>query len=179
MSDLYINYYPIIKKTVFGIIKDSNAVEDVINDSFVKLIEKVSTLQGLKCYQLTSYIVYTSRNTALNFVKRRGAELNRTFYGAEEDVAETLASASYTPELAYFSKERGEMLGKALEQLSDRDRDLLYFKYTMDMTCQEIAKLIGVKPDSVKVLIKRARDRAFILLKDEEEFRRVKSFPAE
>lgn len=60
MAELYINYYPIIKKTVFGIVNDYNMVEDVINDALVKLIGKISTLRGLKCYQLTTYIVYTS-----------------------------------------------------------------------------------------------------------------------
>ena len=98
----------------------------------------------------------------------------RFFFGMEEDLAETVEDTAYTLEVAYCIKERIDELGVVLEKLSKKDRDLLHYKYFLEMTDKEISELICVKPESVKTLMKRARDRALILLKEEDEFHHAK-----
>ena len=52
MLNLYNDYYGLVRKTIYGITRNTTEVEDLINDTFIKLIEKVSLLQTLDCCRL-------------------------------------------------------------------------------------------------------------------------------
>lgn len=69
MLNLYKNYYGLAKKTIYNMIDGKNDVEDLINDVFIKLIEKISLLRTFERCKLTSYIVYTIRSIAINLFK--------------------------------------------------------------------------------------------------------------
>ena len=55
-------------------------------------------------------------------------------------------------------------VGRALGSLRARDRDLLWFAYAQGMTHAEIAKVIGVKAASIRLMLFRARARLHALL---------------
>lgn len=44
MLSLYNNYYGLVRKTVYNITHDADNAEDLINDTFIKLIEKISLI---------------------------------------------------------------------------------------------------------------------------------------
>ena len=81
IMDLYINYYGLVFSKIKNITNSTNDVEDLVNDTFVKLIGKISLLRTLSDYKVTTYIVYTAKSTALNFVKRKGIQNKLIFYG--------------------------------------------------------------------------------------------------
>ena len=71
MLNLYYDYYGLVRKTVYNITHDADHVEDLINDTFIKLIEKISLIRTLDSCKRTAYIVYTSKSVAINFIKHR------------------------------------------------------------------------------------------------------------
>ena len=71
MLNLYHDYYGLVRKTVYNITHDADHVEDLINDTFIKLIEKISLIRTLDSCKRTAYIVYTSKSVAINFIKHR------------------------------------------------------------------------------------------------------------
>jgi RNA polymerase sigma-70 factor, ECF subfamily len=56
-------------------------------------------------------------------------------------------------------------VGRALDHLKPRDRDLLWLAYTMGLSHAEMAQALGVKMGSVKLLLFRARARLATLLR--------------
>ena len=50
-------------------------------------------------------------------------------------------------------------VGRALDALRPRDRDLLWLAYTLGLSHAEMARTLGVKTGSVKLLLFRARAR--------------------
>ena len=62
MLDLYKNYYNLVRKTVFSLTHDNQDIEDLTDDVFVKLIDKISLIRSFECCKTTAYVVYTSRS---------------------------------------------------------------------------------------------------------------------
>ena len=53
-----------------------------------------------------------------------------------------------------------ELLNKVLESLEERDRVLLTGKFYLRLSDEELAEMVGCKPDSVRMLVKRAKQKA-------------------
>lgn len=48
IMNLYKDYYGLVRKTIYSITHDANNTEDLINDTFIKLIEKTSLIRSTK-----------------------------------------------------------------------------------------------------------------------------------
>ena len=64
--------------------------------------------------------------------------------------------------------ERVDLLSRGLEKLLQRDRDILMYRYILEMSDEEIAGLLNIKPGSVRMCLSRARKNAFAVLEAEE-----------
>lgn len=140
-------------------------VDDLIQDAFLKLIPKIPLLMTLNHYQRTSYIVYTLRHVYLDYIRKKSRRSKHMFLGAAEDLAPALMATG--DEYAHI--EMHEELEQALFQLTERDRNLLCFKYYMEMTDKEIAYLSGIPADHVRQYVARARHRALRYLSEGEK----------
>lgn len=169
MERLYINYYALMRKYAYEISQDAGQVDDIINDTCIKLINKISLLRTFNSCILTSYIVYTVRSVAIDFIKHRAIVSKWIFYGADDDMIESIPDNNNTPEDILFSKENFDGLYEALDQLSERDRTILQFKYFFDMSDKEIAVVFDIKIDCVRGYLSRARKRAYKLLRKERK----------
>ncbi|MPY19909.1 RNA polymerase sigma factor [Paenibacillus glucanolyticus] len=160
IAHLYKKYYPLLKKQAHSIIWDYGMIDDLIQDAFLKLIPKIPLVRTLNDYQRTSYIVYTMRHVCLDYIRKKSRRSKHTFLGATEDIAPVLTATGN--EFAHI--EIHEVLEQALFQLTERDRNLLCFKYYMEMTDKEIAHLSGIPADHVRQYVARARRRAIRFL---------------
>ena len=50
-------------------------------------------------------------------------------------------------------------LSNALLKMSERDKELLTYRYTMEMSSKEISKITGIKESNVNSYIRRAREK--------------------
>ena len=66
-----------------------------------------------------------------------------------------------------IQQENSQELFKAIAQLPEQKRDLIYMKYVLDMSIEEIAQQFGVKPASVRVYLHRIRQQAKSMLRKE------------
>jgi len=160
MLKLYENYYALIRQTVYGITHDWKDIDDLLNDTFVRLIKKTSLLRTLDCCRTASYVVYTSRSVAINFIKHRDVQNKHTYFGAESDLSEELADPDEAFETRIARQNEIESLCGVIAKLPERQKDLLYFKYILEMPDGEIAENFGISPDSVRQYLTRARRAA-------------------
>lgn len=76
-TELYMRYKPVLFREASKLTDDFNIVEDLIHDSFVKLIEKEDLLRTFNGCTLRTYIVYTVRNTSISFIRKKARESGR------------------------------------------------------------------------------------------------------
>lgn len=164
ITHLYKRYYPLMKKQAHSFVWDYGMVDDLIQDAFLKLIPKIPLLRTLNDYQRTSYIVYTLKHVCLDYIRTKSRRSKYTLLGTTKDIAPVLMATEN--EFAHI--EIHEALEEALFQLTERDRNLLCFKYYMEMTDKEIEHLSGIPADHVRQYVARARHRALRFLSEGE-----------
>jgi len=168
MLNLYQDYYALVRSTVYKVMRCENDIDDLVEDTFVKLIEKISLLRKFDCCKTAAYVVYTAKSVAINFIKHRDVQQKHTYYGADADLSDELVKPESTLEEAYFYREELEALSDAVLRLPDREKDILYFKYILEKTDSKIAEDLSISPDSVREYLTRARRAAKRLMEQEE-----------
>lgn len=163
LSNMYRQYYPLLKKHANAITGDLNAVDDLIQDTFLKLIPKISLLRSLNCYKKTSYIVYTLKSVCLDYLRKKTRRSPYTSNIPMDDILHQIPDLQAATEEIFVYHEELKALDQMLLQLSERDRCLLYFKYNMEMKDREIAKLLGIPANHVRQYIARAKRRALAI----------------
>ena len=169
LLDLYTGYYALIRSTVNKVTHDGQENDDLVEDTFLKLIEKISLLRTFDCCKTASYVVYTARSVAINFIRHRDVQNKHSYYGAQEDVLEGLADTKERMEDWYLRREELGSLSDAVLKLPGRQKNLLYFKYVLDMSDAEIAERLSISPGSVRDYLTRARRAARDLVEKEDD----------
>ena len=133
ITNLYLEYYPLLKKQAYSITSDVEVVDDLIHDAFIKLIPKISLLRSLSRYKVTSYIVYTVRNVCIDYMRKKKRISQKTFIGSSDDITQKIPDLQAATEENLIKNEEFDNVSQILLQLSERDRRLLYYKYNMEM----------------------------------------------
>jgi len=167
MINLYTDYYGLVRKTVYNITHDANNTEDLIQDTFIKLIGKISLLRTLDSCKTAAYVVYTSRSVAINYIKHKDVQKKHASYGGDADLSEKIFNLDDTIENRIIQREELEEWGNAILRLPDKQKDLLYFKYILEISDAEIAEIFGITPGSVRQYLTRARREAKDLINKE------------
>ena len=167
MMDLYKGHYGLVRNAILKVIRDTDHLEDLINDTFLKLIGKIAVLRTLNCCKLATYVVYTSRSISINFIRHRAVQNKHTYFGLVDDLAQGVADPNNTAEdkVVYF--EEREDLWRAIRRLPEKQKDLLYFKYVLEMHDTEIGEILNISPASVRQYLTRARRAAKKLITEE------------
>lgn len=157
IDTLYRNYEKMLFCKAKEILRSREWAEDVAHDTIEKLIKIAPKLQKLDGPRRTNYVKVTVTNTALNQLsaKTTRQHMDEVSY---EDLAYQVADDSAMLEDLLLKKERHEILSAALSSISQRDRFLLEGKYLLDLSDQELANELQVKPSSIRMLLTRARN---------------------
>ena len=164
MINLYEQCHKAMYRQAYDILRDHGEAEDAVQDTLIKLIGRMAALRAIPQGQLLPYAVIAAKSTAIDRWRRRKKER----VGASEDFAEGWSAAPEEQLGAFIDMERVDLLSRGLEKLPQRDRDILMYRYILEMSDEEIAGLLNIKPGSVRMCLSRARKNAFAVLEAEE-----------
>lgn len=145
--------------------------EDLVQDTVVRLLKNIPSLRDLDGCKTAKYIVLTVRAAFLDSEKRKHGA--KAIY-LSDDLLETLIkaellSAEGIPDMS--AKLEVELLKRSLPP---RDWLLLEGKYILGYSQEELGKLIGVSPDSVRMMLWRAKEKARkVLHRDQKEVQKL------
>lgn len=164
MESLYYSYKRLMYSEIRKIVYDTWDVEDVLQNTLIHLIGKISLLRTLGRDQLVNYIISTARNTARNHIRdnKRATEF------AFDESIDSLDAAK-TADHALEHLELVEMMhavGEAWAQLDEKYRQVLEMKYILEQSNEEIAQEYDIGVNSVRMLLTRARKQLKELMAD-------------
>ena len=159
MLQLYQEFKKLMFATVRQYVSNPSDCEDIIQDCLVKLIEKIPVLREKKRCVLCCYVVYTIRNTSINYLKRQKA-MNTKLCRLEEQTAEIAADEPSMDELM-IAMENRERLYEIWGQLPEEDLILLEGKYILRCSDSELAEQLHCKPNSIRMKLTRVRRKVF------------------
>lgn len=168
MAALFQRYNRLMYSTIIKIVKTSHDTDDVMQNALIKLIDKVDLLRTRDRNQLVNYIISTCKTTALDFINRSCVkyEVSLEEYPELPDPDTGPHYSEHKVEIHMIEGEELEALRRALPRLDIRTRSILEGYYFLSKSTAELGKELGIKPDSVRMSLARARRKAFELLQE-------------
>lgn len=153
---------PAVMTTCLRWVKDHHLAEDLSQDVFVRLLR--SDIQPLDDRELRRWLLRVARNAAID-------------HHRHEDVvrrSETAAGELVVPEaVPQRTVEMRVLIAQVLDELNDRDAELVVEHYMEDVSLRDMAARRGTTRDTIKVQLHRARSRARAIARD----RRIDGLP--
>ena len=107
---------------------------------------------------MTAYIVYSIRNAATDYLRRKHVHEKRVLSLCQEEAEKYYINQD--PDEWIFRSEEREHFYRVWEQLPEEDKSLLARKYVFGWSDAELAQDLGCAPSSIRMKMTRARRRA-------------------
>ena len=163
LEGVYSRMKPLLHRLILSLGATEDEAEDILQEAFLRLWQKVETLRGLPEKQCFNYVYTAVRNTALRHLSRSSRQGTRPL---EEELP---APAEESPEEYCLSLEKERLFRRAREKLDEVSREVLLMRYVLEEDDKGIARRFGVKPDSVRMMASRARTKLKAEMKKLEE----------
>lgn len=162
IAALYAAYFDTMKKQAIKILKSEMQAEDIVQDTIVKSMYKVSTLHMLDEKALIAYITVAVKRNCYNYLKRNSVRCEKIVEDLEMLQISSLLNCCNSVEEEVINKIQFKVLLAVIEKLPAKYKNVLYYKYLYGLKDGEIAKLLGIKKESVRQYLTLAR-RATLL----------------
>ena len=164
MANLYETYHRLMYAQIVKIVRDDLVTEDILQDVLVKLIDKIDELRGKPRDNLVNYIISACKNRSLNYLRDRkpSADVSWEFWANLPDPEQNRDQV----ELLMITKEDLSKLSQVWPMLDERSRNIVERYYMEEKGVQEISRELGIKSDSVRMALTRARRAALRLMKE-------------
>ena len=141
--------------------------EDIVHDTVEKLCKNIAKIKELPNSALRAYVVYAVRNTAINFRKHQSTINRHIQQLSGDDSSSEYDQPESIIERIEDLQEKRTSLTKVWMQLTDAEQELLYRKYVLDQTTEELAGIFQCSRDSIRMRLSRARRKSLRLMKGE------------
>lgn len=163
-SVLVDRYKEMIFTLALKMVKNREEAEEVSQDTFIKIYNSLNKFKGDS--KFSTWIYKIAYNTCLDRLKKNKKEENTIFINEFSDhLVKTLDNALSALE----EKERKQTIQNCLNLLSREENFLLTLYYFDDQNLDEIAKIMDINTNNVKVKLFRSRKKLAVILKKQLE----------
>lgn len=162
IHELYETYSRLIYKEAWKYFDSIYDVEDLVQEVWIKLCQKIDQLYGFSRAQIVSYITTSVKNNAISMMRKQHPE----------------CPLEYADNIAY---QEAELLNNIMDRKMRIEafreiwpcvpagaRELLERKYILNETDAEIADAMRISKNSVRMALTRARKTALSVLEEKK-----------
>lgn len=131
---------------------DPEDARDVAQDALIRLW---SNLDTVRLESVKSWLLKTVHNLSIDRMRRRKTRAEADM----EDLTTIVDDTRPDPEQTAGGGEIGQIIGRALTTLSDRDRSMVLMREVHGLSYNEIAENVALPLGTVKAALHRARER--------------------
>lgn len=142
-----------IYRLAVGILQNETEADGVVQDTFMRLIEKIETFKGKA--KVGTWLYRVAYNLCQDRLRQRGRTQSLEQIRAE--IPLILTDWSQTPQAALQSAELTALLTTAIDQLPMTYRAVLILRDVDGLSTRESADILNISPSNVKVRLHRAR----------------------
>ncbi|MFE0600197.1 RNA polymerase sigma factor [Paenibacillus lactis] len=155
-EEIYYEFYDLVYGQILYVVRDHAAVEDIIQESFIKVITSKPTFDMES--KMRGWFRVVAKNSTMNYLRknkkyRNQVDVERVFINEEEMVV-----SSTNVEQQVESNMLEEAIVQYLDQLKPEYRLLIECRWKHNMTYKEIADLLDTREEIVKQRLFRARE---------------------
>ena len=151
-EELYHQYKWIMYHVAYEFVKDKQLAEDIVQNSFVRVIPHLGKLDDVFSKDTKGYMIQIVRSIACNTYKKRKQD-NLIYL---EDVSHDIEIEESLEE-DIISKAEIDYIVEKIKMLPDNSRDILLFRYIDDYTDDKIAEILKISKANVRKRVERAK----------------------
>ncbi|MFD0695087.1 RNA polymerase sigma factor [Paenibacillus sp. GCM10027628] len=157
-EQVYQEFYLLVYPMIYFILRDHAAVEDIIQESFLRAVGKAPMLKEIDKYE--SWLKKLTRNVTLNHLRKH--KRNREELESELGLV-TKEAAPSAEHLVPLEKEvelklMREAIIKYINQLSPSYRQIIAMKWIHNLSYKDMAIELGVTEGVIRQRLFRARE---------------------
>jgi RNA polymerase sigma-70 factor, ECF subfamily len=157
MQVLYARHNVKVYRFILRLTGNQSLAEDLVSEVFLDVWRQAEGFESKS--QVSTWLLAIARYKALSALRRRTDEhLDDQMAAAIEDTADN-------PETVVGTKDRNTIVQKCLTQLSPAHREVIDLVYYHEKSVDEVARIVGVPPATVKTRMFYARNKMADLLK--------------
>lgn len=162
-EEIYRSYRSQMIYVAKTVLKSNNDAEDAVQIAFIGIAKNIETVEAIENKtDLRNYLLKSAKNAALNIIKLRERRNEISF---EDEIGEVSDESFVT---TVCIKAEYDLLVKALKELDEKYKDVLYYHFVLDLSVTEIASLLDRKHDTVAKQLNRGKKLVIEKLKKEE-----------
>jgi RNA polymerase sigma-70 factor (ECF subfamily) len=156
-ADIIEEHQAAVFGTVLRIVRDRDVAAEVANRAFYKAYANLESFDPGR--PLRPWLVQIAARDALNELRSRRRDLERSFGGAEAEAALANVASGPDPAASVAAEERSGAIRAAIDALPEAQRVVVVLFYFSELSYAEIAELTHMTPSNVGVTLLRARER--------------------
>jgi RNA polymerase sigma-70 factor (ECF subfamily) len=146
------------------IIKNREDAEEVAQDTFLKAYKALDTFQGTS--KFSTWIYKIAYNSSLDCLKKK--KLRADIYSIDVTTLYYLKTMGGILE-DMDRNDRKLIIREAIDQLSSEDSAIILLYYYEELSVKEIAPIVGLSPQVLKVRLFRSRKQLALILNSKLE----------
>lgn len=146
-----------VLRTAYMYVKDSHTAEDIFQDVFIKVNQKLSTFEGNS--SIKTWIIRITINACKDYLK---SAWNRRVVPMMEYQEDAIISDTDYKEVE--NKDTNNLIKQTVLSLPAKYKDVVLCVYFNDMTVAEAAAVLNIAEGTVKSRLSRARQKLKTLL---------------
>lgn len=156
---VYTKYKDLLYYIAHTILKDVQLSEDAVQDAFFALAKNMENFQSQSCNEIRNYLIIIVRNAAYRIYNQNKQEVPTDNMDSISD--------PFDLEEATEHKEILEQLFRDLKTLDGKYADVLILRYYYNFKEKDIARILKITPNNVKIRIHRGKNSLKESLKKE------------
>ena len=148
-------YQNFVFTIVLRYVKVREDSEEIAQDIFIKAYRSLKDFKGTAKFSTWLYTIATT--TCITFLRKKKLEIhsldNEKVFKAADNIDGGMSANNIE------QKSRVNMVNEAIRLLSSDDAQIITLFYKGEQTLEEIAQILGIESNAVKVRLHRARTR--------------------
>ncbi|MDP9021260.1 MAG: sigma-70 family RNA polymerase sigma factor [Actinomycetota bacterium] len=164
-AQLYDRYVDQIYGFLLHKVRDRHLAEDLTSDVFLRALKAIPRFrwQGV---DIGAWLTTIARNRVTDHFKSARARLVRPVY----EVGERAGDGSNDPEAAAMASDLSTLLATALDLLKDDHREVLFLRFTQNLSVSETAHAMQRSDGAIKALQYRALRALAAIVREDPAF---------
>ena len=143
-------HYPFVYAIVIRIVKNSHDAEEVVQDTFLNTYRGLAQLEDTTKFK--SWLAEIAQNCARNWLrKQRGDTVSI------DEVNEQMLQMGDSPDERLIRQEQRELIRRAMDTLSEKDREIAHAYYLDGASYDELISTHGLSYNAIAFRLSRAK----------------------
>lgn len=147
-------YQQLVFTIVLRYISNREEAEELAQDVFVKAYRYLADFKGQSRFSTWLYTI--TQTTCLSFLRKKP---DQSTLLEEEHLVQVTDQQSHSVQDSAEKKETAMLIHTAINRLSASDAQIIMLFYKAEQSLEEIAQILGIPANTVKVKLHRARQR--------------------